>query len=235
MPTERRGTSDDRRHSEFHIKPLAGTSPTERVAFRREDDGPLATTYLSTAVSTFAERIEAEGAGRFLDSIVVSHGFATYGRDYDVVILTVASLPPDVPIGDSTGTYVDARFLFRFTYCPEAHVTSSVSDDSWRVSWADVFTSYEEWEAHGNPDGFVWGTDRADAYPGLSYVSDSARAASWTERLEHEMHEVLIETNVFDLSLVCHDLRIYKVAVGDPRTHTLADLEEPELVASAGD
>src|SRR5437764_983230 len=132
--------------------------------------------YRSGAVPTFRQRIEAVADDHFLDSIIVSHGFVTYGRDYDLVILTVTTIPPGIPIGDSTGTYVDASFRYRFTHCPEAHVTSSVNDETWRISWDDVFTNYEEWERQGHPEGFVWGAERADAYPGLSYVADSERA-----------------------------------------------------------
>ena len=191
--------------------------------------------YCELSLSTFAERINAESDDRFVDSIIIAHGFATYSRDYDIVILTVAALPAGVPIGDSTGTYVDARFRYRFTHCPEAHLISALEDEWWSVSWDDLFTDYTEWEARGHPEGFVWGTKRADAYPGLSYVSDSTMAASWSERLHREMHELLIETNVFNLSLVCHGLRVYKEAVGDPRTHTMTDLKQPQLMELMSD
>ena len=179
-------------------------------------------------MSTFAERIEDEGNNRFLDSIIVEHGFTVYNRDYEITTLTVASLPPDVPIGETTGTYIDASLRYRFTHCPEVHLTTTVKDEIWRISWDDVFTDREAWEAHGKPDGFGWGNERADAYPGLFYVADSTRAASWSERLQREMHEVRVETNVFDLLLVCHELRIDKLAVGNPRTLTMSDLEQPE-------
>jgi hypothetical protein len=35
------------------------------------------------------------------------------------------------------------------------------------------------------------------------------------------MHEVIVATNTFALRLVCHDLRIQQLAVGDPLTRTL--------------
>jgi hypothetical protein len=74
----------------------------------------------------------------------------------------------------------------------------------------------------------VWATERADAYPGLSYVAKSGRAAAWSASFEAEMHEVRIETNVFALDIVCHDLKIDRMSVGDPRTGTLTDLQQPE-------
>jgi hypothetical protein len=177
-------------------------------------------------MASLRERIEADD--RFLDSAIVSHGFTHYLRDYDVVIEVPAALPPEVPIGDTTGSYIEGRYRYRFTHCPEARVTTAVGDESWRHSWDDVFTDYQAWEAAGNPEGFVWGVKWADAYPGLSYVEDGSLAASWAERLAHEMHELVIETNTFALRLVCHDLRVDQLAVGDPWTRELTPIESPE-------
>jgi hypothetical protein len=173
-------------------------------------------------VANLRRRIEEDE--RFLDSAVVSHGFTDYLRDYDVVIDVPAALPPEVPIGETTGSYIEGRYRYRFTHCPEAHIVSAVGHDVWRRSWDEVFTDYEAWEAAGNPEGFVWGVKWADAYPGLSYCVDGALAAAWTDRVGHEMHEVAIETNAFTLRLVCHDLRIDQLAVGDPWTHELTPL-----------
>lgn len=148
-------------------------------------------------------------------------------RDYDIVIDVPAALPPEVPIGDTTGSYIQGRYRYRFTHCPEVRVTTEVRDEVWQYSWDEVFIDYQAWEAAGNPEGFVWGVNAADAYPGISYVTDSPLAASWTERLAHEMHEIAIETNTFALRLVCHDLRIDQLAVGDPWTLELTLVEAP--------
>jgi hypothetical protein len=177
---------------------------------------------------TFPERIAEEGDGRFSDSAVVGHGFTPYNRDYDVVIQTVAPLPQGVPIGDTTGMYNDARYRYRFTHCTEARLTTRVSDEGWLRSWDDVFTDYAAWQAAGTPEGFVWGVDYADAYPGLSYVADSSDAAAWTQRTGRAMHEVMIETNTFVLKLICHDLRLDRLAVGDPITGEFSELGAPE-------
>jgi hypothetical protein len=174
-------------------------------------------------VPSFRERID--GDELHFDSAIVAHGYAPHLRDYDVVVDVPAALPPGVPIGDTVGSYIMGRYRYRFTHCPESHVTTSVDDDIWRMSWDDVLIDWDEWEAADNPEGFVWGKKFADAYPGLSYVTDSPLAASWTERLGHEMHEVMIETNTFLLRLVCHDLRFQQLAVGDPATQTLQPLD----------
>lgn len=176
-------------------------------------------------MASLRERIEADD--RFFDSAVMSHGFTEYLRDYDVVIDVPAALPPEVPRGDTTGSYIEGRYRYRFTHCPEVRVTSKVRDEVWQCSWDDVFTDYEDWEAAGSPEGFLWGVNWAEAYPGLSYVADSPLAASWAERLAHEMHEVVVETNTFAVRLVCHDLRIDQLAVGDPRTRELKPLDAP--------
>jgi hypothetical protein len=107
------------------------------------------------------ERIEADDL--FFDSAIVSHGFTDYLRDYDVVIDVPAALPPEVPIGDTAGSYIAGRYRYRFTHCPEARVASTVGDEAWRCSWDDVFTDYQAWEAAGNPEGFVWGVNWANA------------------------------------------------------------------------
>jgi hypothetical protein len=155
----------------------------------------------------------------FMDSGVHSHGFAPHLRDYDVVIEV-----PAAKLDGSATSYIEGRYLYRFTHCPEVHVTSVMQGDTWQKAWEDLFIDYEEWERAGAPPGFVWGVRFADAYPGLSYVSDSKLAASWSERLNREMHEICIETNVFLLRLVCYDLRVERLAVGDPITGELTDV-----------
>jgi hypothetical protein len=185
-------------------------------------------TYGLEKMTTFAERIEGEDE-RFVDSWVDSHGFTPYNRDYDVVITTVAALPPEVPIGDTAGSYLEGRNRYRFTYCTEADVATAVRDETWRESFDDGFTDHDSWQAAGMPEGF-WGAQPTDTYPGLSYVADSPRVALWTERPKREMHEVAVETNKFTLHLVCHDLRVERLALGDPITGELVELEKPEPI-----
>jgi hypothetical protein len=148
-------------------------------------------------VAGVKERIEHDEL--LFDSAVVSHGYAPHLRDYHVV----------VELGHG-------RWLYRFTHCPEAHVTTAVTDEAWRHSWDEQFTDYEAWEEAGAPEGFVWGVCWAEAYPGISYVDGSERARRWSERLAHEMHEAAIETNAFRLGLVFHDLVVEQIGHADP-------------------
>ncbi len=73
-----------------------------------------------------------------------------------------------------------------------------------------------DWDQDGEPEGydssvFVWGVRWAGAYPGLTYLERSATANGWSERLGRPMHEIRIETNVFSLNLVFHDVVIAKL------------------------
>jgi hypothetical protein len=175
-------------------------------------------------VTSLRERVESDEL--FFDSGIISHGYAAHLRDYDVVLDVPAALPAGVPIGDTTGSYIQGRYSYRFTHCPEIRLVSTVSDETWRQSWDDLFIDYKAWERAGKPEGFAWYVGWVDAYPGLSYVVDPPVAASWAQRLNTDMHEVEIETNVFILRLVFHDLRIEQLAVGDPQTRTLKAMDE---------
>ena len=144
-------------------------------------------------------RARIEQDDLLLDSAILSHGYAPHLRDYHVLVETRYE-----------------RYLYRFTHCPEAWVTTAVTDEAWRVSWDEHFTDHEAWERAGAPEGFVWGVCWADAYPGISYVESSERARGWSERLAHEMHEVAIETNTFRLGLVFHELVVEHVGHAEP-------------------
>jgi hypothetical protein len=155
----------------------------------------------------------------FFDNAIVSHGYAPYMRDYDIIAEVVA------PVPGAEENYIEGRYRYRFTHCPEVSITTAVSEKAWRESWDDTFTDLTAWRNAGEPDGFVWGVCWADAYPGMFYVDDSQTAISWSRRLGREMHEVRVETNAFTIRLVCHELRRYKMAEGDPVTQELTPLD----------
>ena len=50
-------------------------------------------------MATLRERIE--GDDLLFDSWIVSHGYALYSRDYDIVVNVPAALPRGIPIGDT--------------------------------------------------------------------------------------------------------------------------------------
>jgi hypothetical protein len=152
-------------------------------------------------VITAKERIEGNP---LLDVAVLSHGFAPHMRDYDILI---EAMWGEKEWGDAKG-----RYLCRFTYCPEAHVITSVGEESWIKSWEDTFADYAKWEKAGAPDGYVWGVCWSLAYPGMRYIENSDVAAKWSKLFRKLMHEAEIETNAFILRLVFHDFSIEKIS-----------------------
>jgi hypothetical protein len=156
---------------------------------------------------TVRQKLEA---GPMFDSNIIEHHFALYMRDYNVLVETYTAVPTQ------QSSDADDRYLYRFTHCVMAYCSTVIQDETWRVSWDNVFTEYERWRQADEPPGFVWGVNYATAYPGLRYIDDSALAQRWTERLQRPMHEVVIETNVYNLQLVFHDVDIHKVTEGQP-------------------
>jgi hypothetical protein len=150
-------------------------------------------------------RRRVENDELLFDQPVVRHGFARTNRDYDVLVDVTAAKP------DGSGSYIAGRHRYRFTHCVLAETRTAVPAATWRESRDDVYMDYEAWERAGNPSGFVWGVNWADAYPGLRYVGDSAEAQRWSEDLGHQMHEVRLETNTFTLRVVFHDLVVTDV------------------------
>jgi len=132
------------------------------------------------------------------DSSIVRHGFAPFLRDYDVV-----------------AKIKKHQFLYRFSHCTSATVTTAVADWIWQESWSDIFTDYSAWQRAGAPEGYVWGVCFSLAYPGATYVDNSAPAQEWANRLGKPMHEVRIETNAHNLCLIFHDLSVRELREGD--------------------
>ena len=138
------------------------------------------------------------------DVAVLSHGFSSHMRDYDIIAEVG---------GAGVEEQGSGRYLYRFTHCTEAHCVTRVSDDGWRASWSDTYINYESWIQAGEPGGFVWGVQWSMAYPGLTYVEGSDLASHWSKRLGMPMHEVRIETEAFALNLAFHD--VYVTKLGD--------------------
>jgi hypothetical protein len=125
---------------------------------------------------------------------LLQHGFAPHGRDYELVL-------------QAGGTYA-----LTLTHVVELHVETRVRDDVWPKSWDDVFLDMKSWEAAGQPDGYVWGSNWSLAYPGLEAPTDHPDALRWSERLGKSMHFVAIETDRLRLSAVFHDARSRKLS-----------------------
>jgi hypothetical protein len=75
-------------------------------------------------------------ADPIFDFAVMSHGFTSYMRDYDVVI--------EVPAirADGRSSYIEGRYRYGFTHCVAAVVKTNVPPETWRTSSSDEFISY---------------------------------------------------------------------------------------------
>jgi hypothetical protein len=143
---------------------------------------------------------------RALDDVsdhgLVYHGFTPYMRDYELIVFVTAD-----PITGIPPAYL--RYLFRF--CVEATTRSTLSRESWQQSRDDRLIDYETGK---DLDGFVWGVNWQPLYPGFEVVPDSGRARMWREAMGTDFHEVRMESNAHEISLVFADLRVTEVDEG---------------------
>ena len=131
-----------------------------------------------------------------VDFAILEHHFARHGRDYIFFI--------EDCLGSNPGQHEVS-----FTHCVKADCETRVMDDVWPRSWADEFIDYERWTKANEPEGYVWGTNWSNAYPGIRAVRDSVKAAEWSRRLGKQMFEATMETDRFFFTL---DLSFYSLA-----------------------
>jgi hypothetical protein len=146
-----------------------------------------------------------------LDFALLGHGFQVHGRDYQWHIQDCLGANP-------------GEHEIVFTHCVQADSQTRVLDKVWLTSWDDVFLDYQKWEAEGEPDGYVWGTNWSHAYPGLTIVENSAIAATWSERIGKPFYEITLETDRFFIRLIFHDIRYRKLSES---TETIAAITIP--------
>lgn len=60
----------------------------------------------------------------------------------------------------------------------------------------------------------MWGVKWQCLYPGMQLMPESDETRQWSARLGLPFHEVLIETNGHNLTLVFSDLRVSTVSPG---------------------
>jgi hypothetical protein len=130
---------------------------------------------------------------------VLEHGFLPHGRDYRFEIQD--------SLCDDPGT-----FELTFTHVVDLKYETRVGETVWPISWADEFTDYAKWQASGEPDGYVFGTDWSLAYPGISILLASPEAHDWTRRLQRPMYSASIETDRFCISLVFSEVHHRKLS-----------------------
>lgn len=136
----------------------------------------------------------------FTDAAILAHGFAPYKRDYYFQIEVLWQLE----------NYA-GQYLVSFSHCYDLTYKTLAVPETLMQSWDDCFIHYKEWEKAGEPEGYVWGTNWANAFPGFSNVDNSPKAKEWTAKLGKEMKELLVETEIFQLNLIYHDWTIKKL------------------------
>jgi hypothetical protein len=144
-----------------------------------------------------AELQEVMAEFNIFDNALLSHGYKPYMRDYELIV--------EVHVGPAEqGTY---SYLFR--YCVEAQIHTALTDKNYRESLDDRLIEYESGK---DLDGFVWGVNWSNLYPGWTLQSPSERAAKWTERIGIPFHEIQIGGNAHDMTLIFADLRVIKLS-----------------------
>lgn len=143
---------------------------------------------------------------QFLDDVfdqaLVYHGFTDYMRDYELIAYCTAD--PRTGIAPS-----HERYLFKL--CVHATVETAVPEGIWARSLDERLIDYD---TGVDLDGYVWGVKWQVLYPGARVVPDSPRAGHWARALGVPFHEVRIETNGHNLTLVFSELVVEPVGAG---------------------
>jgi hypothetical protein len=130
------------------------------------------------------------------DQAIVYHAFTDYMRDYEMIVYATAA--PGTGIAPE-----HTRYLFR--YCVEVDVRSALTPEVWKQSLDDRLI---EFDTSKDLAGYVWGVKWQALYPGATVVDDSLRARAWSDTVGIEFHEVRIDTNGHNLTLVFSDLTV---------------------------
>lgn len=136
------------------------------------------------------------------DMGVQFHGFTRYLRDYDVVLEATADPRAGIP----------TQYLrYRFRHCVHAAVTTSVGWDVWRRSLDDRLLDDR---SSADLDGYVWGVEWQENYPGMKLVHESPAASEWSERIGIPMFEMHAELNAHEIRLVFSGLEVRELESG---------------------
>lgn len=134
-----------------------------------------------------------------IDIAILSHGFTPYKRDY---FFHVETMWKDNFAG---------QYLIMFKHCYSLQYETIADEKILRQSWDESFIDFEEYLKAGEPEGYVWGTNWSNAYPGFSNLKDSEKAVKWTKDLGKEMKELLVESEIFKINLIYHNWTIEKL------------------------
>lgn len=133
------------------------------------------------------------------DVAILSHGFTPYKRDYFFHIETIWK------------DNLAGQYLVIFKHCYSLSYETLANGETLNQSWNDCFIDFEKYLKAGEPEGYVWGTNWSNAYPGFSNLKNSVKAEKWTKELGKEMNELLVELEIYKINLIYHDWTIEKL------------------------
>lgn len=135
----------------------------------------------------------------FIDVAIMSHGFTPYKRDYFFFIETLWREP------------LAGQYLILFRHCYDFSYKTIASPDILKQSWDDLFIDFDKYIRAGEPEGYVWGTNHMNSYPGFTLIENSQKAIEWTNNLGKQMQELKVEAEIFKMNLIFHDWTIKKL------------------------
>lgn len=134
-----------------------------------------------------------------IDVAILSHGFTPYKRDY---FFHIETMWKDKFAG---------QYLVVFKHCYSLSYNTIANNEILKQSWNECFIDFEEYLKAGEPEGYVWGTNWSNAYPGFSNLKNSEKATKWTKELGKEMRELIVESEIFKINLIYHNWTIEKL------------------------
>ncbi len=134
------------------------------------------------------------------DMAILTHGFTSYNRDYFFHI--EANMWKDELKG---------QYMIYFVHCYDLSYQTLANSETLLQSWDECFIDFNEYLKAGEPEGFIWGTNWVNAYPGFSIVENSEKAELWTESLKKPMQELQVLSDVYKINLIFHDWKIVKI------------------------
>lgn len=136
------------------------------------------------------------------DHAVVHHGYTDYMRDYEVIVHVTA---------DPRTGIMPSHLRYLFKYCVEARCGTTVPAETWRTSLDDRLIDHE---TGVDLDGYVWGVKWHCLYPGAKLLPESESTRRWSNALGIDFHEVRLESNAHNVTLLFSELQVSEVPAG---------------------
>jgi hypothetical protein len=127
------------------------------------------------------------------DVLILHHHFLDHNRDYEFFIEMFS------------GRY---SLVFCHTYQLEYKVT--LESDTMLKSVDNKCLDHKACIADKDFDGYIWGSNYVNAYPGFSVNNKSKKAELWSAKLGIKMHEILLETEVYAIKFFANDYQLVK-------------------------